>query len=193
MRPGRSWLIIIVIGVLCVPVLAGTFVMFPNAGRSVSPDGRFEIRDAGPRGSAIDFAGTSHSLWLMDSATGRSRKLCDYLGLAAVAWSSDDFIVVTQYVGKRTSRALVFSAAGPEEPVLLDTSTLIQLLPVEVRPILRENDHAFVEATSVEGQNFHFRVWGYGKHDPNGFSWKCQYSLTEGKVACAAASGPQKR
>ncbi len=172
---------------LNVPTWAGPFAMFPNAGRLVSPDGHFEVRDVDRGGSAGEFVGAFHSLWMTEVATGRSRKLCDYIGLAAVAWSDNDFLVLTQYVGKKTSRALVFSATGADEPVLLDASTLIQLVSVELRPTLRENDHAFVEASSVHGQNFYFRVWGYGKHDPNGFRWNCQYSLSEGSVSCAAA------
>ena len=161
--------------------------MFPKAGRLVSADGRFEVRDVAPESSAGELVGASHSLWLTELITGRSRKLCDYLGIAAVAWSSDDFLVVTQYVGKKTSRALVFAASSSAEPVLLDAPGLIQMVDVELRPMLRENDHVFVEGSRLEEKTFHFRVWGYGKHDPNGFRWNCRYSLSEGSVWCAPA------
>jgi hypothetical protein len=73
-----------------------------------------------------------------------------------------------------------------EERVLLDTATLIQMVPVELRPTLRENDHAFVEASRVEGDIFYFQVWGYGQHDRNGFHWNCEYGLEDGKVSCVA-------
>lgn len=59
--------------------------------------------------SASDFVGTFHSLWLYELATGRSRKLCDYLGVASAAWSSDDVLLVTQYAGKRTSPGIGLS------------------------------------------------------------------------------------
>jgi hypothetical protein len=172
---------------LAVYVHAAPFSIFPKAGRLVSPDGRFEVRDVAPESSAGELVGASHSLWLTELSTGRSRKLCDYLGIAAAAWSSNDFLVVTQYVGRKTSRALVFAAGSLNQPVLIDASGLIQMVDVELRPALRENDHVFVEASRVEGDTFYFRVWGYGKHDPNGFRWNCRYSLSEGRVSCSAA------
>ena len=186
MRIGRIALVsIFVVGALCLPMFAAPFSVFPKAGRLLSPDGHFEVWDADREGSAGEFVGTFHALWLTEAATGRSRKLCDYLGLAAVAWSSNDFLVVTQYVGKRTSRALVFAATSSREPVLLDTPNLIQMVDVEMRPTLRENDHVFVEASRLEQETFYFRVWGYGKHDPDGFRWNCQYLLSQGNVSCS--------
>jgi hypothetical protein len=173
---------------LAVHVYAAPFSMFPKTGRLVSPDGRFEVRDLAPESAAGELVGASHSLWLTELTTGRSRKLCDYLGIAAVAWSSNDFLVITQYVGRKTSRALVFSAMSLNEPVMLDASGLIQMVDVEMRSTLRENDHVFVEASRLEEDTFYFRVWGYGKHDPNGFRWNCRYSLTDGGVSCARAN-----
>ena len=158
--------------------------MFPRTGHLVSPDGRFEVRDVEQTGAASEFVGIFHALWVTEVAAGHSRKLCDYVGLAAVAWSSNDSILITQYVGKKTSRALLFPADGGE-PVLLDTGILIQSLPVESRTTLRENDHLFVEASSLEADTFRFRVWGYGKHDPNGFRWNCEYLLGNDRVSCA--------
>lgn len=187
MRIGRLLFTLAVLyAALAVQAVAAPFVVFPKAGRLLSPDGKFEVRDADRQESASAFAGTFHSLWLTEVASGRSRKLCDYLGVAAVGWSNNNFLVITQYVSKKTSRALVFAANGAQEPVMLDSSTLVQYLPVEFRPSLREDDHLFVEASRLEGETFYFRVWGYGKHDPNGFRWNCQYSLSEGSVSCAA-------
>lgn len=173
---------------LAVHAYAAPFSMFPKAGRLVSPDGRFEVRDVPPESSAGELVAASHSLWVTELETGRSRKLCDYLGIAAVAWSSHDFLVVTQYVSKKTSRALVFAATSSAEPVLIDASGLIQMVSVEMRPSLRENDHIFVEASRLEEVTFYFHVWGYGKNDPNGFRWNCQYSLTEGTVSCVSTN-----
>ena len=189
MRTGRSASILLLLAaMLGAPAWAAPFVVFPEAGRLVSPDGRLEVRDAGRQGAASEFVGSFHALWLVEVASGRSRKLCDYLGVAAVAWSGNDFVVITQYVGKKSSRALVFPTTGAEEPVMLDSSTLIQMLPAESRASLRENDHVFVEALRLEQGTFYFHVWGYGKHDWNGFQMNCEYGLREAKVACAQGS-----
>ena len=174
-----------VAAVLCVEALASQFVVFPQAGELVSPDGRFVVRNAEHERAPSEFVGTFRSLWLIESATGRSRRLCDYLGVAAVAWASNDLLVVTQYVTKKTSRALVFSATGRQDPIMLDKATLTLLVPAELRPALRENDHVFVEASRVEGDTLHLRVWGYGQHDAKGFRWRCAYALREAVASCA--------
>ena len=168
---------------LAMQALASPFVVFPKAGRLISPDQRYEVRDADRAEPTTEFVGAFHSLWLIEVATGRSRKLCDYLGVSAAGWSGNDFLVVTQYVGKKTSRALVFAISGREEPVILDQSTLVQLLAPEFREHLRGNDHVFIEASRLESEIFYFGAWGYGRSDPNGFRWTCQYSLRDGKVA----------
>jgi len=168
---------------------ASQFVVFPKARELVSPDGRFAVRSIDSQGSASDIAGTFHSLWLFELATGGSRKLCDYLGVASVAWSSNDWLVVTQYVGKRTSRALVLSATAVDDPVMLDKITLTRLIRAELRPSLRENDHVFVEGSRVEHDTLYLAVWGYGQHDANGFRWRCEYSLREGTASCVEERG----
>jgi len=142
------------------------------------------VRNLERGGAPNEFVGTSLSLWLVEKATGRARKLCDYIEVAAVAWSNNDFLVVTEYVGKKTSRALVFSAADAIDPVVLDKRTLLRLIPVDLRDTLRENDHVFVEASRVAEQTLHLRVWGYGRHDASGFQWHCEYAFREGTVSC---------
>jgi len=183
---GRLLIAAILLLGLAIPGLAGPFALFPKTGHLVSPDGRFEIRDVEQAGAAGQFLGTFRSLWLTELATGRSRKLCDYLGVAAVGWSNKNSILMTQYVGKKASRAVIFPA-DRGDAIMLDSGTLIQLLDAEWRPSLRENDHLFVEAASLEGERFQFRVWGYGKHDPNGFRWNCEYAMSDGKTSCATA------
>ena len=173
-------------------VFASQFVVFPKASELVSPDGRFAVRSVDSQSSTSDFAGTFRALWLFERVTGRSRKLCDYLGVASAAWSSNDWLVVTQYVGKRTSRALVFSTRAAEDPVMLDKITLTRLVPVELRPSLRENDHVFVEASRVEHDTLYLAVWGYGQHDANGFRWRCEYSLRDGTASCIEDRGSHK-
>jgi len=177
-------LLVVMVPISCT---AAPFSMFPKAGRVVSPDGRFEIRDVDETGTPGQFRGTFHALWVIEAATGNSRKLCGYFGLAAVAWAERDSIILTQYVAKKTSRALVFTSPMGGESYVLDSPGLINMLPVELRPTLRENDHLFVEASSLERDIFRFRVWGYGKHDPGGFRWNCEEALSDGRASCKPA------
>lgn len=117
MRAFRLLLFLALFVSVAVQVSAAPFTLFPKAGRLASPDGRFEVRDIDQREPGSEFFGIFHSLWLIETATGHSRKLCDYVGIAAVAWSEKDFLVVTQYLSKKTSRALVFSTASAQEQV----------------------------------------------------------------------------
>jgi hypothetical protein len=160
-------------------------VLFPKAKELPSPGGRFVVRNVERKTASNEFVGTSLSLWLVEKATGRARKLCDYIGVAAVAWSSDDHLVVTEYVGKKTSRALVFSTSDAIDSIVLDKRTLLRLVPAELRETLRQNDHVFVEASRMADQTLHLRVWGYGQHDPSGFHWQCEYAFREGAVSCS--------
>jgi hypothetical protein len=169
---------------------AAPFVVFPNAAQLPSPDGRFVVRNADRTAPLSQYVGTFHSLFLEETASGRTRKLCDYVGVAAVAWAKNDFIIVTQYVSKHTSRALVFVSADARDPVVIDQPLLTNLVPVNLRPQLRENDHVFVEAWRVEGDTLTLRVWGYGKHDVKGFRWHCEYSLLEGRISCDEPTVP---
>jgi hypothetical protein len=192
MRRGPFLLILAVVGVMLgVRALAAPFVVFPQAGALASPDGRFVVRNEDRIAPASDFNGNFHSLKLFDSATGRSRKLCDYLGVVAVAWAKNNLLVVNEYVARKTSRAWVFSASAPEDVVMLDKSTLTRMAPPELRAALRENDHVFVEASGIEGDTLHLSVWGYGRHDVNGFRWRCAYTMLEGTVSCAEQPGSQ--
>jgi hypothetical protein len=185
MRPHLTLAVSITIATLIVAAHAAPFVLFPKAGQLTSPDGRLAVRNRERDASDKEFVGTAHSLWLVEAASGRSRKLCDYLGVAAVAWSNNDFVVVTEYVARKTSRAWVFPIAAHDEAVMFDKSTLIRMVPAELRDTLRENDHVFVEASSVQEKALHLRVWGYGLHDACGFRWSCAYDMREGTLSCS--------
>jgi hypothetical protein len=176
--------VLLVVATSVVQSRADPFVVFPKAGELLSPDGRFVVRNAEREGSASDFVGAFHSLWLVEIATGRLRKICDYLGVAAVAWSNNDFLAVTEYMAKNTSRALIFSAKAPEYSVTLDKSTLIRVVPPELRAALEGNDHVFIEASRLEDEILYLRVWGYGQHDANGFRWGCEYAMRNSVVSC---------
>jgi hypothetical protein len=186
MRLGRiAWL---AVAFFCSQHVAAQFVLFPKAGELASPDGRFTVRNAEREAAASAFSGSFHSLWLTEPATGRSRKLVDYFGLAAVAWSGD-FILVTEYLNKKTSRAMLFSTAHPENAVVIDKPTLTEAVPPELRPSLRDNDHVFIEASRVENGTLQLRVWGYGEHDSKGFRWRCEYALLERTLQCTEQRG----
>lgn len=169
---------------------AAPFVVFPKAGQLPSPDGRFVVRNIDRKAPLSEYVGTFHSLVLEDTASGLSRELCEYVGVAAVAWAKNDFIIVTQYVSKRTSRALVFVADNSRDPVVIDKALVTNLVPLNLRPQLRENDHVFVEGSRVEGETLTLRVWGYGQHDANGFRWRCEYNLLESGISCEETNRP---
>lgn len=186
----RALLCVAAVLVFEVVAYGEPFVVFPKAGHLSSPDGRFVVRNADREAPASEYVGTFHSLFLEEASSGRSRKLCDYVGVAAVAWAKDDFIIMTQYVSKQTSRVLVFAADDSRDPVVIDKALLTNLVPVNLRPHLRENDHVFVAVSQVEGEKLGLRVWGYGKRDAGGFRWRCEYNLAEGGVYCEEADQP---
>ncbi len=184
----RSQLVLgacVIVATVVVQSLASPIVVFPKAGELRSPDGRFVVRNVEREATFSDFIGSFHSLWLVETASQRSRKLCDYLGVAAVGWSNNDFLVVTDYVAKNGSRALVFSVADGRDPVMVDKPTLIRIIPAEKRAALRVSDHVFIEALRMEDETFHFRVWGYGQKYAQSFRWHCEYGLREGIISCA--------
>ena len=167
-----------------ITTCAAPTVLFPKANELLSPDGRFLVRNAEREAPSTDFVGTFHSLWLLEAGSGRSRKLCDYVGVAAVRWSDNEHLVITEYVGKKSSRALLFSALQAEEPVMLDKAAVISLIPIQSRAILREADHVFVEAIGVQKGVLALTVWGYDPSNKRGFRWHCGYDLRERSMAC---------
>jgi hypothetical protein len=187
MRYGR--IACLAVAFFCSQRAAAQFVLFAKAGELGSPDGRFTIQNAEREAALSQFSGGFRSLWLTESATGRSQKLVDYFGLAAVAWSGDDFILVTEYLNKKTSRAMLFPTAHPDNAVVIDKPTLTQAVPPELRPSLQDNDHVFLEASRVDNGALQLRVWGYGQHDSKGFRWRCEYSLLERTLQCTPQSG----
>lgn len=191
MRRGSAVLAVAGLLATLVPqsVASGPFVLFPKAGQLTSPDGRFVVSTAQRQALPSEFAGTFDSLWLTEVSTSRTRKLCDYFGVAAVAWSGNDFLLVTQYVGKRASRVLVISIARPDDSVMIDSATLGRLVPLPLQTTLRQNNHVFVEAGSLESGTLHLTVWGYGPNNLKGFRWRCQYALSEGALWCADEQG----
>jgi dipeptidyl aminopeptidase/acylaminoacyl peptidase len=191
----RTWLRTLILAAL----LSGTMTtlgaaqtrVFPKSGELGSPDGRFLLRSSDREAPTTDLVGTFHSLWLVEVATGRSRKLCDYVGVASARWSESEHIVVTEYVSKKSSRLLLFSTLTEEEPLVLDKAAVTSLVSAEFREILRENDHVFVEGVGVKQGILTLIVWGNGQHDKQGFRWHCDYVLSERTVTCAGERSSQ--
>ena len=182
----------VVLATMAIPALAvGPFVVFPQAGELISPDRQFTVRNVDAADPGSEFVGTFHSLWLTNLTTNQSRKLCDYVGVAAVAWSGSDEILVTQYLSKKTSRVLVLPVAANHEPLVVDQPAVTQILPVELRDTLRQNDHVFIEASRFDNAILYLTIWGYGQHDRNGFHWSCQYNLREGSLTCKTQPAPK--
>jgi hypothetical protein len=190
MRVHRTLLCVAAVIACNIGAPAAPFVVFPKAGQLASQDGQFAVRNTDPVTYPSEFVGTIHSLFLEETASGRTRKLCDYVGVAAVTWTKNDLLIMTEYLSHRTSRAVIFAADNSRDTVVIDQPLLTNLVPINLRPQLRENDHVFVEAVQVEGESLILRVWGYGKHDANGFRWLCEYSLLEGSISCAETFQP---
>ena len=53
-----------------------------------------------------------------------------------MAWAQNEFIIVTQYLSKRTFRAVIFAADDSRRAVVIDQPLPINLVPVTLRPIL---------------------------------------------------------
>src|SRR4029077_17302382 len=98
---------------------AQQFTTFRDRPELRSPDGRFLIRSVDHAASASDFSGLFRSLVLEETRSGRSWALYNYvtcLGGGGAPGSGNLFIIVTDYVSKRTSRPLVFAIDSRVEP-----------------------------------------------------------------------------
>ena len=163
---------------------AEQFTIFPDRKELRSPDGQYVVHSVDHVARPGEFTGVFRTLIVEEVSTGRVRKLYDYVGHVAVAWSGNGFIIVTDYVNKKTSRAIVFPVAPDRDGLVVDKTQLIPLLPEQQQVHLEQNDHVFVEASGVEGRALKLRVWGYGRRDGAGFRYACQYDLVLGTAVC---------
>jgi hypothetical protein len=104
----------VVCAILITQAIAAPFVLFPKAKVLASPDGRFVVRNAVRKGAPNEFVGTSLSLWLEEKATGRARKLCDYIGVASLQ-AQTGFQLASR--STRTSPCTVVVPGNPERSV----------------------------------------------------------------------------
>lgn len=175
--------------IICTPMNAEDFAVFPDRKELRSPDGRYVIRSVEHTGQAQEITGVFRTLVLQEVSTGRSRGLFNYLGPVGVAWSGNNFVIVTEYVSKKTSRALVLRLDRPNEYQVIDKPHLAMQLHDERRAQLERNDHVYVEVSRIDGIVLTLRVWGYGAHDPQGFRFQCAYDLAVGTASCRERVG----
>jgi hypothetical protein len=177
----RAWMVVLL---TCSAVFAEQFAVFPDRKELRSPDGKFVIRSVDYAPRPHEFSGLFRSLILQNTTDGSARELYHYVARVGVAWSGNNFIIVTDYVNKKTARALVFRLDRPDEYLVLDKPGLAARLSDEPRVQLERNDHVFLEVSRLEGTLLTLRVWGYGVHDPQGFRFQCAYELDQGTTTC---------
>jgi len=181
----RCWFrVALLLGLVATSAAGGPFKTFPDQQELPSPDGRFVIRSEDPTHLPSEITGTFHTLYVEERATGRRRKLYDYVRRAAVAWASPEEIIVTDYVANRTARILVFSLGDPEPMAVIDREHLARQLPGAFSERLRKNDHVYLEVSRLEDRVVVLRVWGYGALDPGGFGLDCRYNLDDTRATC---------
>ena len=175
---------LVLFAIACSAASAEQFTLFPDRKELHSPDGRFVIRSIEHAAGAAQLSGVFRTLVIEEIASGNVRKLYNYVGRVAVAWSGNDFIIVNDYVSKKTSRALVFPIDPDREVLALDKVQVASLIPDTQSVHLQQNDHVFVEVSSVEGTALLLRVWGYGRRDVTGFRFVCRYDVAGGTAVC---------
>lgn len=184
LRYYKYCLLVVLFAMTCPLASAEQFTVFPGQKEARSPDGRFVIRSIPHSAGTAEFSGVFHTLVIEEVATGNVRKLYDYVGRVAVAWSGSNFIIMTDYVNKKTSRALVFPIDPDRDVLVLDKVRVASLMPDTQAVHLQQNDHVFVEVSSVEDTALLLRVWGYGRRDSAGFRFVCRYDLAGGTAVC---------
>ena len=168
----------------CHWIEAEQFAVFPERAELRSPNGQFVIRTVEHAAVRGEFSGVFRSLVIEELATGSVHEIYKYVGRVGVAWSGDNFVIVTDYVSKKTARALVFRLDRPDEYVVIDKAHLLTQVHDERRAQLERNDHVYLEVARIEGNTLMLRVWGYGTQDPQGFRFQCAYDLNEGTASC---------
>lgn len=181
----RGWFgITLLFGLVAAALASGPFKTFPDQQELLSPDGRYVIRSEDPERVPSEITGTFHTLYVEECATGRRRKLYDYVRRAAAAWANSEDIIITDYVANRTARVLVFSLKDTEPVAVIDREHLARQLPSELSGHLQKNDHVYLEVLRLESQTVVLRVWGYGSLDPGGFGLNCRYDLENNQASC---------
>lgn len=192
-RIAFAFLVLILFSPPALLGLGEKFATFPGAATELpSRDGQFLVRSISYGTAPGSISGKFHALVLEERRTGKSHKLCDYLGKIMVFWTADNVLVVNDYYTDMGARVLLFVTDETIPPVAIDKNLLLRLLdPITGRHLLG-NNHVFIAASKLEGDTLALRLWGYGAQDANGFGFSCEYSLAHNTASCAQSSGTPK-
>ena len=105
----RAWLVVVL---TCSAVFAEQFAVFPDRKELRSPDGKFVIRSVDYAPRPHEFSGPFRSLILQNTTDGSARELYHYVGRVGVAWSGNNFLIVTDYVKRRQPAHSCFASTG---------------------------------------------------------------------------------
>ncbi len=179
-------LLAVLIAVIAGFGATGRFSTFPDSKAGLpSPDGKFIVRSIDYNSDLSNFVGLHRSLFLEQRSSADKVKLCDYLGHVAVAWATDNLVIVNEYFTNRGARMHLVAADGKNPPLVLDKTRLAMLVPDEIGRHLTGNDHVYVEGYRVNGNVLGLRVWGSGALDAKGFRLTCDYDLDKDAVKCS--------
>jgi hypothetical protein len=140
--------------------------------------------------STLSWVPRGSSARLEETGSGRSRKFCDYLGVAAVAWAKNEFIIMTQYVSRRTSRAAVVTADGSREPVVIDQPLLTKIVPVELRPQLRKTTMCLWKCRESRERHSRFGCGDMGSTMPTAFAGTACMDCPQAAFPARKSPGP---
>lgn len=96
----RAWMVVVL---TCSAVFAEQFAVLPDRKELRSPDGKFVIRSVDYAPRPHEFSGLFRSLILQNTTDGSARELYHYVDRVGVAWSGNNFLIVTDYVSKKDS------------------------------------------------------------------------------------------
>jgi hypothetical protein len=169
------------------PVWAQQFAVFPDRKELRSPGGRFVIRSVEHCRKALR---AQRRVPIVDPGGYDNGDLARPLSLP---WPCGrrpgaNFIIVTDYASKRTSRALIFRIDQPNEYTIIDKPHLTAQLPAQFRPHFDGNDHVYLEG--VEDRRRYSDTPGVGVPNSRqaGFRSPCGYHLNERRASCGEPS-----
>ena len=90
-----------------------------------SRDGQFLVRSISYGTAPGSISGKFHALVLEERRTGKSHKLCDYLGKIMVFWTADNVLVVNDYYTDMGARVLLFVTDETIPPVAIDKTSYL--------------------------------------------------------------------
>jgi len=168
----------ILLGASLLPGAASGPVSFPGPkSETRSPDGRYTVRN-------LDDPHTqpAHSLTLIDSRSGKQRKIYEYGRHVDVLWSpASNALVINDYGGSDFSRAVLLALPAQESKVNLWDELIRFLRPQRTARGALENDHVYLTVEKwLNGHEFRCKLTGYGQANPKGFTEHYVYEIGAG-------------